>query len=188
MVAALLRFLQNTLFIFLILVPLRSWAAPQLGDPAPAIDLPQLDVKKSGASLGPLLKLNPQPGQVYVIDFFATWCASCLKATMALADVLPALGDRVSLIVVDVGQPPQVVADHFAAHPLPPETQVVIDPDGEAARRFGQDRFPTTFLVDDRGVIAHINRGYGPGYKARIDRWLRSMLGLPPAAPKLLPQ
>lgn len=188
MVSALSRFLKNTLLILLLSAPRLALAAPQLGDPAPLFDLPLVDISKPDAPLGPQQRLTATAGKVYVIDFFATWCASCLKATESLAAVLPALGDRVQLLIVDVGEPPKRVAQHFAAHPLPQGARVVLDADGETARRFGQDRFPTTFLIDDRGVIAHINRGYGPGYPARIDRWLRQMLGLPPALPKVLPQ
>ncbi len=171
-------FLKNILFILLISVPFHVHAAPLIGDPAPDLDLPTLDLASSDARLGPKLKI--ESGKVYVIDFFATWCASCLKATAALADVLAVQGDRVQLVIVDVGQNPKLVQQHFAQHPPPQGARIVLDADGEAARRFGQDRFPTTFLISDRGVIAHINRGYGPGYAARIDRWLRSMLALPP--------
>ncbi len=172
--------LKITLFILLISIPLPVLAAPLIGDPAPILDLPTVDITSAEARLGPRLKVGAGNGKVYVIDFFATWCASCVKATAALFQVLPPLGDRVQLLIVAVSQNPKLVQQHFAENPPPAGAQIVLDSDGETARRFGQDRFPTTFLIDDKGVIAHINRGYGPGYAARIDRWLRSMLKLPP--------
>jgi thiol-disulfide isomerase/thioredoxin len=165
--------------LFLTLTASTSHAAPQIGNPAPALDLPSLVSPASAPKLGPPLPLPIGPGRVVIVDFFATWCVPCQKASLALSEVLPQLGDRVTLIVVDVKESPEVVSQHLAKLPLPKGAKLVFDRDGEAAKRWGQDRFPTTFLVDERGIISHINRGYGPGYKARIDRWLRLMLGIP---------
>jgi hypothetical protein len=52
---------------------------------------------------------------------------------------------------------------------------IEIDPTAQVARAWGQDRFPTTFLVDGSQIFRHINRGYGQGFRARIERWLREM-------------
>jgi len=162
-------------------LPSPTAAAPIIGEAAPPLDLPSLDLRRASATLGPRKSIVPRPGHVWVVDFFATWCGPCLKATVALDEVLRPLGDRVTLIVVDVNQPAALVQEHFLKQPLPKGALLVLDSDGQAAKRWGQDRFPTTFLIDERGVIAHINRGYGPGYQARIDRWLRAMLNPPPS-------
>lgn len=78
--------------------------------------------------------------------------------------------------VGDVGEKPAHVAEFLARHPLPKDATLVLDSDDRAGQRWGRHRFPTTFLVDERGVIRHINRGYGPGYDARLLAWLRAML------------
>lgn len=180
---ALVRYVLRCGVLSLLLVSPTLFASPQIGSDAPALDLPTLPAQPSTATLGPKLTLPKEPGRVVIVDFFATWCGPCQKASLALSEVLPQLGDRVTLIVVDVKESPEVVAQHLANHPLPKGAKLVLDRDGEAAKRWGQDRFPTTFLVDERGIISHINRGYGPGYKARLDRWLRLMLGMPMAGP-----
>ena len=130
-------------------------ADPRLGDRAP--EIPGVATKG-----------------VVVVDFFATWCGPCQEAMVALDQVLSRVGG-VRLIVVDVGESAEVVRSFFKAHPLPRGGELVIDSSGELSRRFGQHRFPTTFLVGD-GTIRHINRGVGPGYAARIEKWLRAML------------
>ena len=68
----------------------------------------------------------------------------------------------------------------FATHPLPAGTVVALDGEGALARAFGEDRLPTTFFVDARMIIRHINRGHGAGFRERATRWLSTMLAPSP--------
>jgi hypothetical protein len=76
---------------------------------------------------------------------------------------------------VNRGEPAAVARRWAADTDLPPDTIIALDPLGAAARRWGASRLPTTFIVDAAGVVRHINRGWGPGYRARLSRWLRAM-------------
>jgi thiol-disulfide isomerase/thioredoxin len=140
---------------------------PKVGDAAPPLELESLE--------GQPLAQTRLVGQVTVVEFMASWSKPCHKALKDLAAVRAAHGDRVKVLVIDVGEDPETVRKFIAAHPLPEGAVLALDRTGGTARRWGQDGFPTTFLVDEGGVIRQIQRGWSAGHQARINKSLRSM-------------
>ena len=145
---------------------------PAVGDRAPALTVDTPD----GRSLSAI-----GDGEIVVVDFFATWCKPCHRAQRDLVAIGDALGGRVRFVLVDGGETAEEVRAYLAQSPPPAGTKVMIDPGGQIMRRWGARSFPTAFLVDRDGVVRRINRGWGPGYQARMLRWLREMLGDVPA-------
>jgi thiol-disulfide isomerase/thioredoxin len=133
-----------------------------IGDRAPEVSFVGLDNKAL-----------PQGG-VTAVSFFATWCVPCHEA---MADLLAihASSGNFTLLFVAVGEDRDKVESFTRNRGIDGQASIAIDPTATAAHAFGQDRFPTTFLLDGNGIIRHINRGYGRGFRARIDRWLKTM-------------
>jgi peroxiredoxin len=153
-------------FSFLLTISI-AHAAPQIGDRAPVLVLNQAD--------GRIFKLDHIRTPIVVVDFYATWCEPCQLGIKALGAALAPFRDRAQLIIVDVGEDPAKAAQFLASHPLPRRAIVVYDPFASVAKIWGQTKFPTTFILDQSHVIRKINRGYGPGYGARISAWLRAI-------------
>jgi cytochrome c biogenesis protein CcmG/thiol:disulfide interchange protein DsbE len=162
----------------LLVVATLAGGRPGVGDVAPSLELDALD--------GKAFRQSQLLGRVTVVDFSATWCRPCREARRDLATILGDLGPRIHVVLVDVGEDPALVRRSLDEERPPIGTTVLLDRDGAAARRWGQDRFPTTFLLDESGVIRHINRGWGAGYRERVIGWLRRLLtGAARAAPPL---
>jgi cytochrome c biogenesis protein CcmG/thiol:disulfide interchange protein DsbE len=140
---------------------------PQIGDPAPSLDA----VTLAGVRLDDdLLR-----GHVTVVEFFATWCVPCRSSLEDLSALRARLGPEMKIVIV-AADDAAAVRKYFAERSPPEGAEVALDPGRSNGPRWGQDRFPTTFFVDASGVIRHINRGHGPGFRARADGWLRAML------------
>ena len=144
---------------------------PLIGDPAPALDLPDLQGKRAGAWRF--------KDRVTVVEFSATWCLPCGRSLEDLRAIRSELGEDVQIIIVSQDPRSPAVRNHFRDRPLPEGAVLLLDPSGDAGRRWGRDRFPTTFFVNRDGLVRHIYRGYGPGFRDRATRWLRGMLGPP---------
>jgi thiol-disulfide isomerase/thioredoxin len=157
--------------ISLLLLPLLAANAtrPQVGEPAPAFQARTLAGQSASS--------KELRGHVTVVDFFASWCQPCQEGLSEILAVRRNLGPRFDLMVVAAEGDAPALRDFFASHPLPAGTTVALDQDGAIARAFGEDRLPTTFFLDDKAIIRHINRGHGSGFRARSMRWLFELLG-----------
>src|SRR3954453_22140723 len=95
-------------------------AALDAGDAAPAaVDVVTLAGRRQAIDMA-------SPGQVTVIDFFATWCPHCRESSAAYDQVIAGLGDRVRILVVDVEEQPATVRRFFAARRPPDGVTVVL--------------------------------------------------------------
>lgn len=143
-------------------VLLCAGAAPAVdsGEPAPNFTAPVLNhpVLEDGAPLS----LESYRGKVIYLDFWASWCAPCaisLPVLDALGDEFGA--DRFQVVAVNVDRDPRRAEDFLAKRPVGYPS--VTDPEGKLPVQFGVETMPTSFLIDQKGVIRHVHRGFREG-------------------------
>jgi len=153
--------------------PTTSTSPISLGDTAPSLALADLSGKP--------LALADFRGHSLVVQFFATWCEPCHRAFADLQAVLAEWDPAGAtppprVLLISLRETREVVEAHTATGMRGTSATVfAIDPDGAAAARWGARRLPTVFIVDAQGIVRHINRGWGPGYRARLRHWLSTL-------------
>jgi len=93
-------------------------------------------------------------GKVVLVNFWATYCASCIAEMPKFVETHKKFAARgYDTIAVAVRQDsPQQVAEFAASNHLP--FRIAFDSSGAAARQFGNVRItPTTFLIDREGRV-----------------------------------
>ena len=142
--------------------------AADTGGPAPAFTLSDITGQPG--------TLSQYKGQVVMVNFWATWCGPC-QQEMPLLDQMykkykPA---GFTLIGVNVDKEAPPVKDLLARTPV--SFPVLLDPANEVSKAYHVDEMPSTVIVDRKGQIRYIHRGYKPGdeneYQDRIRQLIR---------------
>ena len=114
-------------------------------------------------------------GKVYLINFWATDCDTCIKEMPQMVDTYNRFKDR-GLEFVAVAMKydaPMYVVNYAQTRQLP--FKVAMD-DGSAAAQFGNvELTPTTFVVDKNGTI--LKRYVGEPKFSELDQLLKKALG-----------
>lgn len=116
--------------------------------------------------------LDALRGRPAVVHFWATWCPVC-ELEQGMIDSLAA--DYPVITVAMQSGEAQEVLDYLAAQGV--AYPVVNDPQGRIARRYGVSGVPASFVLDGRGEVRFVTRGYtsGPGMRLRL--WLAGVMG-----------
>jgi thiol-disulfide isomerase/thioredoxin len=123
-----------------------------VGDPAPGLSI---DVWVKGD------EVKIAPGKVYVIEFWATWCAPCRKSIPHLTELQKKYGDR--LVIIGVSDEPQETVEPFVNKQGDNMDYVVATDRRNGTNRSwmkasGMEGIPAAFIVDAAGKIAYIGR------------------------------
>ncbi|MBI4424461.1 MAG: TlpA family protein disulfide reductase [Elusimicrobia bacterium] len=139
----------------------------EAGKPAPAIRL--TDVAGQSASLA------QYRGRVVLLDFWATWCQTCLVEL----DDLKVLHARyrpqgLEIVAASVDAEGRRVLVPFIAQHAIPWRVVMADP--KATRTYAIFGLPAKFLIDRRGLVAR--RFDGPVDPDALEKEIRQLLEL----------
>ena len=158
------RWALEIVLIVAVVLLVRAWLARDLAQgPAPAIEAELLD--------GNPVSLEDYADRPMLLHFWATWCPICRLEEgeiMRLSRSHPVL-----TVAMQSGTAGEVEA-HLTERER--ELDVVNDPDGALARRFGVRAVPSTFIIDREGQIVFRKQGYAPPLELRFRLWLAQWL------------
>jgi len=117
------------------------------GPPAATLSLPTLD--------GGVVSIESFRGRVVIVNFWATWCPPCRAELPALASFARNTGTT-NAVLLTVNQASMEKSDEDVrafAGKYGLDAIVALDRTGAAAKAWGVQAYPTTFVIDPRGRV-----------------------------------
>jgi thiol-disulfide isomerase/thioredoxin len=135
--------LHGTMGQFTVITPLR---------PAPLVPMRRADGKD--------IDLSAYKGRVVLLNFWATWCAPCIREMPSLDLLQDRLGGKsFAVVAVSIDRKGFAKIAPFLARIRVTKLHVYLDKTSTLYRKFGVQALPTTFLIDHQGLV----RGYLEG-------------------------
>ncbi|MEK6735557.1 MAG: TlpA disulfide reductase family protein [Pseudomonadota bacterium] len=148
--------IRRVFFITLLLSLVATTAmAEHLDEISAACTLTTLD----GA---PAHNLRELKGKVIYMDFWASWCPPCVKSFPFLNELNHDMKDKgLQVIGINLDEKVSDAQEFLANHPV--DFSIVADPSKQCAKGFEVMAMPTSYLIDRKGNIRHIHRGFRTG-------------------------
>ena len=123
-------------------------------------------------STGQAVGFDQFRGQVLYIDFWASWCGPCLLSFPFMNELQSAYaGKGLHVLAINMDEKPADAARFLDQHKA--TFDVASGPNGKCAKDLGVATMPTSFLVDRKGAIRLVHKGFRPGdvdeLKSKLD-------------------
>src|SRR5258706_9371226 len=141
--------------------------ATDAGQPAPDVALPDAQ--------GTVIALETLRGKVVYVDFWASWCGPCRRSFPWMNELHERYAGRGLIIVAVNVDKKRADAERFLAQ-YPAAFAVVFDPAGALPQAYAVPGMPTSYLVDARGNIVHVEPGFHDDQRAALEARIRSLL------------
>ena len=146
--------------------------AVEPGAPLPDVAIPRLD--ESGATV----RLASLRGKVVYVDFWASWCVPCRQSMPALDEMYRSMQGQ-GFTVVGVNKDVSRELARRFLDKVPVGFVLVMDAQDAAAKAFDVKAMPSGYLVDRKGVVRHVHRGFTDETAAQLRREVEALLKEP---------
>lgn len=123
----------------------------------------------------PVHNLQELKGKVVYMDFWASWCPPCVKSFPFLNELENQLKEQgLQVIGVNLDEKVADAQAFLASHPV--DFSIVADPSKQCAKSFEVMAMPTSYLIDRKGNIRHIHRGFRSGETEELRALISQLL------------
>jgi peroxiredoxin len=116
-------------------------------------------------------------GKVVIVDFWASWCAPCKQELPALEALYRKYKDK-GLVVLGVSVDSDLDKAQALAKSLKLSFASTHDGSHALAEQFDPPRMPSSYVIDQKGIVRHVHEGFRAGDEAKIEREIRALLKL----------
>ena len=130
-------------------ISLLSGSNITVGNKAPDIELANLE--------GDTVRLSDLNGEPVLINFWATWCTPCVAEMPTIQKYYEETGKAFNVLAVNADEP-EIEVQRFVDE-LGLTFDVLLDPGGETQDLYQLRGYPSTFILDNRGIIRALHVG-----------------------------
>jgi cytochrome c biogenesis protein CcmG, thiol:disulfide interchange protein DsbE len=166
-------FLRTVLSTSLLAVSLFATAvhANEEGLEAPAFTLPGVREVDSEVTLSDLR------GQIVYVDFWASWCAPCLRSLPEINTLYEKYKDQgFTVVAITIDDPVEDALEFLDDLDTPLAYHVVLDQTAEVMDAYGVVGMPTSFLIGRDGIIRKVHKGFRAGDTELLEQALLGVL------------
>ena len=146
--------------------------AVETGAAAPELSAPRLDAPSQSISLASLR------GSVVYVDFWASWCVPC-RLSMPLLEALYREDQARGFAVVGINKDVSSEDARRFLRKIPVSFPLASDAQDAAARAFDVKTMPSGYLVDRKGVVRVVHRGFTDETAAALRKEVEVLLKEP---------
>jgi len=150
-------FVRNSVSTLVLAAGILAVSFPALaleeGQPAPDFTLPDIQEGK------PAITLAELRGKTVYVDFWASWCAPCLRSMPLINELYAQYKDQgFEVIAINVDDPIEDGREFLLDTPL--DYLIAADTKNEVLEQYGVRGMPTSFLIDSEGIVRMVHMGF----------------------------
>lgn len=139
------------------------------GDAAKDFEMPALDGSGTVA-------LAEYRGKVVYLDFWASWCGPCQTAIPLIEELRAEFPPQhFQVVAVNLDKSAKKARKFLEKNPVGYPSAA--DPRGKLPRAFGLETMPTSYLIDQKGVVRYVHEGFREGDVDAIRAEIKKLLG-----------
>jgi thiol-disulfide isomerase/thioredoxin len=119
--------------------------------------------------------LHEMRGKVVLVDFWASWCAPC-NAAMPQLEKLSKEFPADQFVVLGVNVDKKLDDARRALERRSVTYANASDPTGGLPKRFGLETMPTSYLIDQDGIVRVVHRGFRSGDMDKLREQVQKLL------------
>jgi len=109
-----------------------------------------------GSTVDNLKKLQ---GKVIYVDFWASWCPPCVRSFPFMSQLDQDLKDQgLQVIGINLDEEVDDAKSFLDKHRV--DFTIALDTSKQCAKDFGVIAMPSTYIIDRKGTIRHVHRGF----------------------------
>jgi thiol-disulfide isomerase/thioredoxin len=159
--------LPLTAAALLITASLPASAVVTAGAPAPAFNL--------GSNSGKPVALADLKGQVVLVNFWASWCGPC-RTEMPILEQINKKYKAMGVTLVGINVEPNSADAQKWLQATPVSFPILFDKDSTVSKLYQVEGMPNTVILDRKGNVRYIHRGYTPGAENEYMDQLRALI------------